>query len=301
MDVTSLVVLGWHVDLRTADTTICAPPGGRQLAWTEVRERERPLVPFHQLVGQRAEALRAAGVSALAVERAHRLTTSEGELGAITTISGVLGGEPIEHGLAVVYAEDTQLTIDGRAAHADQRAAVRAVVRELATHVPVGGGERLRRFWYRPPDGWQGVPRGLVADWYPPDYPRDSASIKVMPARPLRQPAAAAQIESLLHDAAFIGFTPERRVRGDAEVGGLRGVIVRVAGRFPDGARRMLITAALADEHYLYRLRLDTGEERAAEREQLFLDMVRTAVPVPRPPSSVTPGASSEALRHWTL
>ena len=298
---TSLAVLGWRVDLRTANTTICTPTGGRKLAWAEVRERERPLVPFHRLIGQRVEALRAEGVSALAAERARRLVTAEGELGAITTISGVLGGEPIERGLAVVYGEDTQMTIDGCAAQADQRAAVRTVVRELATHVPVGGGERLRRFWYCPPVGWQGVPRGLVTDWYPPEYPRDSASIKVMPARPLRQPVTVAQLESFLHDAEFADFTPERRVRGDAEVGGMRGVIVRVAGRFSGGARHMLITAALADEHYLYRLRLDTGEERASEREQLFLDLVKTALPIPQPPSSVTLGETVEAFHHWAL
>jgi hypothetical protein len=300
VNVTSLAVLGWHVDFRTAETTICAPPGGRTLAWAEIRERESPLRAFHQLVAQRAEALRAEGVSALSVERAQRLITSEGELGAITTISGVLGSEPIEHGLAVVYAEATQMTVDGRAARADQRTAVRAVVHELATHVPVGGGERLRRFWYLPPDEWQGVPRGLVTDWYPPDYPRDSASIKVMPARPLRQPVAVAEIESFLHDAPFADFAPEQPVRGNAEVGGLRGAIVRVAGRFGGGPRRMLVTAALADEHYLYRLRLDTGEERAAEREQLFRDMVKTAAALPQPRSTVTLG-TADAFSHWAL
>jgi hypothetical protein len=289
------------MDQRTAGSTTCVPPGGREVAWATVRERERPLVPFRELVGQRVEALRADGVSAIAAERAHRLITSEGEIGAIATISGVLGGEAIEHGLAVVYADDNQTTIDGRAARADQRAAVRAVVRELATYVPVAGGERLRRFWYRPPDGWQGVPRGLVTDWYPPDHPRDSASIKVMPARPLHQPLAVAQIEQILHDAAFADFTLERRLGGEVEFSGLRGVIVRAAGRFSGGARRMLITAALADDHYLYRLRLDSGEERAAERERLFHDMVKTALPIPRPPSGVTPGGTVEALGHWTL
>ena len=297
----SLSVLGWHVELRAADRIIVAPPGGRTLAWIEVRERERPLAPCHELVSRRADALRAEGASAVAVERARRLITSEGELGAIGAIAGVVRGEPIEHSFAVVYADDSQTTIDGRAARIDQQAAVRAVVRELAIHVPVGGGELLRRFWYRPPDGWQGVPRGLVTDWYPPDYPRDAVSIKVLPARPLRQPIAVAQIESLLHDDAFADFTIERRIRGDAEVGALRGAIVRVAGRSPGGARRMLITAALADELYLYRLRLDTGEERAAEREQVFLDMVKTVVPLPRSPASATPGATSDALGHWAL
>src|SRR5262245_41487228 len=153
-------VLTWSVTTGAEGQRICRAPDG---GWAELRERQRPLLPFRQLVDRRVEDLRAAGIRELAPERARRVVTVEGELGAIATTAGSCEGEPIEHSLAVSYADDFQVEIDARASRADQRDGVRAAVRELVSRFPVGLGElRYRRYLYQPPAGWHGVSRGLV-------------------------------------------------------------------------------------------------------------------------------------------
>jgi hypothetical protein len=293
-------VLGWTLTIGADGQRVCTPPGGREQAWVEIRERLIPLVPFRELLARRVDALRADGAIDLRVGPSRRSTTAEGEHAAVVTIGGTHAGELVEHRLAVIYTDDFQIEIDGRAARTDQRAAVREVVREVVDHLPVGLGQlRHRRYWYLPPSGWQGVARGLVTTWYPPDS-RAMAWIKVLPARPARMSVSATQLDALVHDDSFASFKPEgKMVRDDADFGPFTCVITRALGHFADdlhdAARRMLITAGLTDGIFVYGLRLDTGEHEAAAHERAFLEMLRSVAPVPTP----KPSQATNPFRHW--
>src|SRR5262249_52340514 len=50
-----------------------------------------------------------------------------------------------------------------------------------------GAAPRRRRYLYAPPPGWQALPTGLIATWYPPEYPRHRSQIVVYPAEPSRR------------------------------------------------------------------------------------------------------------------
>jgi hypothetical protein len=113
-------------------------------------------------------------------------------------------------------------------------------------------------------------------------------------------PVITSQMFSLVHDDSFASFEPDGKiVRDDADFGPFTCVITRALGRFSDDIhdreRRMLITAGLVDDRFIYGLRLDSGERDAADHERTFLEVLKSVAPIPpRRPLQFT-----EAFDHW--
>lgn len=130
----------WRREWRATDRLhVTAPDGNCELA---IHERERPLAPLRAIL-----AARAGGLGTVAAEKT---STVEGELAVLIT----LGGAGPLRVLGVVYGDDFQTVIEGRAVGDDQRERIVAATREMVQRLPLGLGQfRYRWCWYRPPEG----------------------------------------------------------------------------------------------------------------------------------------------------
>jgi hypothetical protein len=269
-----LEIANWKRESRAFARIRFTPPQGDDVAEVVVEERTRPLVPLRAL----AERL----TPGASIKDARHVTTVEGELGALLAcdVSGV------HHTLGVIYGDDFQLIIRGRTERPEERERIRNVTEELLFHFPLGlGKKRYRRFWYRPPAGWQGLVRGLVTDWYPLDYPRYPATIKVLPARPLD---TLFELDTHFRDDSFAGLTIDDLTRTPLTLTRFRG-----SSACALSGEQAFVTAALEDRQYMYVLRLTTLRERLSLDEPVFFDVVKSCVPLPIPvverPRSLAP------------
>lgn len=271
-------VTAWRRERRAFGQILCTPPEGDDVAAIVIRERVRPLVSLRVLVERH-------GGSAGAAEMA-TISTIEGELAAVASFEA----DAAYHAIAAIYTHDACTIIEGRTARADQRERLQHATRELAVHFPIGLGQRrYRRFWYRPPSGWQGLARGLVTDWFPLDHPRNPASMKVLPARPLDP---MFHVDTWLRDDLFAGVAIDDVTREPLALSMFRGTLaVATAGE------RVFLTAVLEDRQYAYVLRLATSSQHAVEHRAVFDDVVRSCVPLPLPAS--TTNAAVAALDYW--
>jgi hypothetical protein len=276
-----LEISSWRTERRAFNRIRCTPPEGEDLAEVIIDERVRPLATLRTLVAERF------GVAP--TEPAQQLSTAEGELGAVINIDTA----PIHHTFGVIYGDDFQTIVAARTPHLNQRDRIRNLARELVVHFPLGlGHKRQRRFWYRPPAGWQGLVRGLVTDWFPLDHPQNPATIKVLPARPFN---TMFQLDTMLHDDTFTHLTINEVTRTALALGAFKGTLGRaIAGE------RAFLTAALEDQHFVYVLRLSTMTERLAVDEVIFQDMLKSCVPVPLPFAERSSPLASQASDYWT-
>jgi hypothetical protein len=276
----TLEITRWRRERRAFGRIRCTPPDGDELAEIVIHEHVRPLMSLRALVDERR------GV-ATAIEPATPLATVEGELGAVVHFEAA----GVYHALGVVYGDDFQTIVDGRTTRADQCARLERVTRDIVVHLPLGlGQKRHRRFWYRPPAGWQGLVRGLVTDWFPLDHPRNPATIKVLPARPLD---AEFHLDTLLRDDVFADVAIDDLEHVPLPTTAFAGVLVRATA-----GERAFLTAALEDRQYVYVLRLATTLGRLPEHELVFQDLVRSCVPLPQPASAAL--AAAQMLDYWT-
>ena len=157
----------WQISQGADVTTALAPDGTRFRYY----ERLRPMPSFAQIValalGNDPEfAVREVGVT-------EPLRTAEGELGAWVAIEG----RDARRIIAAVFVDEFAAALD-----VVGTADFEPGARELVLGLRFGLARRPRRFWYEPPPGWQALPSGLTATWYPSDYPRVDAKIVVPPA-----------------------------------------------------------------------------------------------------------------------
>jgi hypothetical protein len=275
-----LKVADWRCARRAFGQIRCTPPEGEEFGEIMIHERARPLVSLRALVDQRFPV-------GAAIEQAIQLTTLEGEFGAVISFDTAA-----EHrALGVICGDDFQTIVDGRTTLAEHRERICEVTREIVLNLPLGLGEvRHRRFWFRPPDGWQGLVRGLVTDWFPLDYPQTPTTIKVLPARPLD---AMFPLDTLFRDDTFRNVALDDEVsRTPLALGAFKGTIARASS-----SGRAFLTAALEDLRYVYVLRLMTTIDRLPADEAVFMDVVRSCVPLPtvnRRSETVT-----QVFDHW--
>ncbi len=263
---------GWTVQ-RKQGSTLVRPPSGHAPALTPltITEHCRPLAPLRTLLAERIGPRPNAAVSV------ERVTTSAGEYGALVVVADA----PTQI-LGVLYGDDFQTLLEATVPADRPAEPMRALVREVIQHLPLGLGQgRHRRFFYRPPRGWHPVVRGLQTEWLAPDYPRVSARLVVLPARPVHQTGVALRIDNLLHDDVQT-FGLEQPIEHKlVEHPTLKGVLARALGRFPDGPRLLHTTCALEDGRYLYVARLTSAVAVALAYEPVLLDMVASFEPLP--------------------
>ena len=175
---------------------LSSPQNARE--WLQIRTNQRPLRPFSTVLGD----------------------TAYGELEKFTTIEGEYAGMVIaaEPGgvrvIAMVVGDDSYVTIEGHSPDPLRAGWCRDLVHTLARFYPLGLGKpRRRRYLYRPPDGWQAVPRTGAVVWLNSEYPRTSGRITVFDARPLKwfAPGARAHRSATARSSSRAPRTPARR------------------------------------------------------------------------------------------
>jgi hypothetical protein len=258
---------GWLLTL-TSDGALLVPPEGGEAAAISIHEGLRPLGSIP-------------GIVALATEPVETLVTDEGEHAAFVIARG--GG--VERALAVVIGDDGYTLIDGRTAQPGRAADVRAAVRRLAVEHTLGLGERRRRrFRYTPPAGWAGSERGMTAIWRAPG---GDATLTVAPARPAG--ARLAGLEAMIAELERVAHA-ERVALPLIVAPRLAGNVWRACG-----AGRHTVEAALHDDRFDYRLRLDVSGSGGRAHEDAFAAVLRSIEPVPRPRGAAT----TEISLHW--
>jgi hypothetical protein len=284
------------------------PPEGRSAGQVRYRERLAPLRSFAALVQE----VLAADPEWQTIEAAVRepLVTTEGEYAFFLTLDGTIGAAPCRRFIGAVYGDDFASVIDTLCRDPARAVSFEQLARELLRDVSLGLGVRRRRFLYTPPQGWQALPTGLVANFYPPGFPEDLTNLVVYPANPRAGPAESV-FEELLRDDEERGFVLDA-LRGPAPVSSDHGLpgkhwqltgILRGPGPGSRRARHRELVV-LDQAPYLYSLHLDTYvPERLSEHRAILLQVARAAHPIPIPgqrsPRLLSPNCG-DLLRHWS-
>ena len=272
-----------------ADGLALTPPEGRALGGIRIRERVQPVRRARDVIAWAREQMQAFGP--LTITPVETFTTYEGEFAAVCTIVGARGDLPYERTIGLVWGDYFFTQIDGGTDDAAAFPRFRKAVRDLAYYHALGLGElRRRRFVYTPPPGWRGYPRGLVTEWYAPEFPARHGFISVFPARAGRE-SPSSELDQLLHEMSWFGFEQES-IEGPIELASddLTGSAWRPVGRFATGPRLFFEIAVLRDQRFTYVARLESQEADLDEHRRLFADVVRSVEPLPAP---VAPGGTT--------
>jgi hypothetical protein len=289
---------GWSKQY-SGDSITFYPPEGSTIGGIRYRERVRPLCRVSVVVDQMLA--RFPQFKATHVGKPAMLTSSEGEYGAIVTIGGKIDDQPAQRDLGFVFGDDfyaliSSLTLDP-ARFTDFTRWTRSLI-VLDTHAL---GVRRRRFLYTPPPGWQGLPRGFTTEWAPVDFPRNLSLIHVFPANPIGEMPETV-LEHMLAEDNANGFELEA-MRGPepiASLHGLTGSAWNIVGRFAGKPRSHRDLVVFKDPRFLYSLRLETMQEDRIQERQVFLDLVRSAHPIPTS-STPEPQEVGTLVNHWAL
>lgn len=275
---------GWSA-LYGPNLQVLRPPdGGGEV---RVHERFAPLLRF-SAVCQR--------VAGAAARPAEVLLTVEGEHAAWAAPGGRFVG--------VIFGDDFVALIDGRppiGAGDEARAEFGRLCRRLLCGTRLGLGRRRRRYLYEGPAGWLALPSGLVANWYPADYPTHRGVLVVYPATPIQGEGEEA-VNGLLLEEQRRGLVLSERSGPEpiASDSGLSGGVWELRGSLPRQKEWRSAMVMLADEGYLYGLRLDSGTPaRAAEHGDILRRVVRSIQPVPRPAEGAAQPGTAQTMDHW--
>jgi hypothetical protein len=261
------------VDLVTATP----PDGGGRFRYFL---RLRPQGPFSAIVRRvlaTDPAFRVQHVGPMA-----KVVTAEGEYGAWVRVEGTRAGARALRTVGAVFlgdfatALDTLMLVPARFAELERRSLA------LLHGQRHGLAWRPRQFYFVPPAGWQGVPCGLTASYYPPDFPKNRSVLIVPPAVPLDGSPESAAADALA--VASAGLTVERSTRRAlASATGLAGTLFAVRGRRPGRLERVHRRVALfVAAPWVYRLQVETlAAPRLRELRALFLDVVASFRPLP--------------------
>lgn len=271
---------GWTL-VNEADHVVLVHAGGRDVAAIEYRERNHPLAKVGALV-RRFLARHAEFTPDALPDVVERLTTAEGEFGALATISGVERGAPAQRDLGFVFGDDFYALVSAVCYRPDQFDEVTRVVRELVATDTHALGVRRRRFEYSPPRNWQPIVRYFVTDWLVPGFPRDAVHLTVYPANPI-----AITPPNLLAGLTGAG-RPTTRVDRERYAtlrtpSGLSGDLAEVALTI-EGKPTIKLIALLRDARYSYVLEATAGTDQQLQSHRLELEDVFTSVqPIPAP------------------
>jgi hypothetical protein len=268
-----------------------SPLNGR--ARLTVHER-LPVRPLAALVDELLAADPAFRVTARGA--AERLATTEGEHAAWLALAGASPEGAARRWIGAVFLDEFVTLLDALCEEPGLEETVERAARAALLGASFGLGARRRRFVYRAPAGWLGVPGGLATTWYPPRFPRRRAALVVHPAEPCREGATSA-FAGLLDDERRRGFTLAGAIRDDAVVArdGLAGRCFRLRGRWRPGDPLLeRHTAVLTDGRHRYVMTLDAHADLELGNELAALaELARSVEPLPR---AQEPVAAATAL-----
>lgn len=217
------------------------------------------------------------------IGRQTRLATQEGEQAALVVMDGVRGEERMRRTIGAVFTEEFSAALDGLAYTPERFALFERATRDLLEQTTFGLGLRRRYFYYEPPPRWQALPMGLVAHWYPPDFPNNRSNIMVLPALPM-----APGIIDSLSAGLEIGIEVANRDQGPLQAAvGLEGHYRRLRGSVmgQPGQTVLRELAIFVVGRYIYALRFESFvSDRTEELQAVFAAMVASVRPLPSPP-----------------
>ncbi len=260
-------------------------------------ERLRPL--------RRLRDLRAAQVAVLSETMTvqpgdvRRLTTAEGEHAALYKLTAEAGADTVQLVMGVVFADDFMTTIDSMCAVPQLAAHVEHTVEHLTVNLPLGLGiQRRRRYEYHQPEGWQPIVKPHSVSWYPRDFPKTRAVIRVFDAVPARDTPtvvlARRMFDDPQNDLSAVTDSGMMDMRTDT---GLLGVIEVTRGAWSDGSPSAMVRVTLQQGNYAYNMRLETSEPFTTEAQAIFQTLIRSVMPLPTP--TVEEDSRIGRLIHW--
>ena len=214
-----------------------------------------------------------------------RLVTAEGEYAALVVIEGTREGSPARRIVGAVFVEDFVAVLDVIALVPARFAFFERQARELLLRASFGLGARRRYFFYMPPPGWQALPAGAVASWYPPDFPANRSTLVVLPATPTTvTPGELGELLRRELASGLDGTDAQAAPEAIRTSGGVAGVLVRVAGTRAAGDREPMFreAAAFVVPPHLYLFRLESSvPARAVELDALLRAVAGSFKPLP--------------------
>jgi hypothetical protein len=284
------LLAGWRLDARLGSFTL-RHPAGADAGTVTYRERMAPLRPLGVLVRDFLS-LTPSFTDAVPAPP-ERMVTLEGEHAALVVIAGRERAAPALRVLGFVLTEDFFSCTSGVATR-DPEALV-PVVRALVRADLLALGVRRRRFDYAPPPDWEPLARGLTAEWVPPGFPNDGATITVYPATPRLAGAGSVAALAAGFGPVVAAEAPEP-VRAQAGLTGeARRSLVALAG----GRRQHREIIVLDDGRHNYALGLSAGSADAFVRHRPTFQAVAASVePVPAPSPEL---ATEDAVRQWLV
>jgi len=209
-----------------------------------------------------------------------RVVTSEGEYGGWVAIAGTRDGGPARRYVGAVFMGEFATALDVIALIPEHFAAVEALALELLRGQRFEMTKRPRQFFYVPPPGWHALPSGLIANWYPLDFPANLTNIVVPPATVVEGETGAAR-EAMLGELDA-GLAVEDHVRSEliAECG-VTGTAARVRGKRGDRTLYRDL-AVFVVENYAYRMRFETANaDQLGELREVFRAVATSFRPLP--------------------
>lgn len=232
-----------------------------------------------------------------------RIVTTEGEYGAWVSIDGTREHSRAMKFVGALFLDEFATALDGIALIPQHFAEVQTAFVQLLRTAEHAFTERPRRFFYVPPPGWHGLPSGMIANWYPLDFPNNLTNIVVPPAMRVES-SGARELEYAIAQCEA-GMTIEASTRDDiVSSGGISGTCLRLLGTQAGRNERLhRELAVFITGGHLYRFRLETGNAaRLLELRDLFLSVARSFRPLPTQDErrTGTPFATpSSAFEHW--
>jgi hypothetical protein len=289
MSVPSLA--GWR--RMTVDGGVMLVPADPTTGFFRIRAREA-LRPLSHVV---ADLLRP-GLGGLPAELSGAprvVATDEGEFAALVEFHAKSGERELRRHVGIIFGDEHIAIVDGRVAHADQFDFFRDIVERLTTSYCMGlGGDRWRRYFYRPPRGWDGVERHRADVWLPPRYPKNPGMITVFHARPEQTTRPMLQhgklFEELTSEYGKVGPGEPQPIQTES---GMVGQVVQFQATL-GGALRRAANVGFSDGRYVYLMRIESDDEHKDANTEAFLGMVRSVKSLPWPRQDLG------VLVHWS-
>lgn len=213
-----------------------------------------------------------------------RIVTDEGEYGAWVQVTGRREGSRAVRYIGAVFLGEFAAALDCIVLVPSRFAEFERLSRALLHGASFGMQRRPRLFYYQPPPGWQGIPSGLVANYYPSDFPRNLSSIVVPPATEVEPASEAIVAAARAELCAGLSVESERQEALSCDAGP-SGLYLSVVGRRTGRPERIYRELGLfIVEPYAYRLRLETSvENRLSELRADFRAVLASFRPLPSP------------------
>lgn len=232
-----------------------------------------------------------------------RIVTAEGEYGAWVKIEGWREGTRARRYIGAVFMDEFATALDCIVIVPAKFQDFERYSLDLIHSETFKMARRTRPFFYVPPLGWQGLPSGLVANFYPLDFPRNLTNIVVQPATLLETDEGPAIEASFSQVGA--GLTVESSERDHlTSASGIKGDYLRLKGR--RAGRQEIIYREMAMFvvlPYAYHMRLETATaERLLEVREVFRCVAGSFRPLPASDESRLGRAFvrlSTFLDHW--